>query len=138
VEAALELFLGAPERPRELRKLRASEQHEYDRENDQEVGTNDLANHHESFPWRCPRRLDPFGSLRAAVRFSVVNRFRQADVKVVRVSTYFKMLTARAMTSANVITEIADCESMVSLAHLVMGITSVGLNAVAFVNETYR
>jgi hypothetical protein len=48
------------------------------------------------------------------------------------------MLTARAMTSATVITEIADCVSIVSFAHLVMGITSVGLNAVAFVNDTYR
>jgi hypothetical protein len=53
-------------------------------------------------------------------------------------STYFKILTARAMTSATVITEMADCVSIVSFAHLVMGITSVGLKAVAFVNDTYR
>lgn len=49
---------------------------------------------------------------------------------------YRKMLTARAMTSTTVTTEIADCVSMVNLAHLVMGSVSVGLNAVAFVNET--
>jgi hypothetical protein len=53
-------------------------------------------------------------------------------------STYFKMLTARAMTSATVITEIADCVSMVSFVQRVRGITSVGLNAIAFVNDTYR
>ena len=49
---------------------------------------------------------------------------------------YFRMLTARAMTSATVITEITDCVSIVSFAQRVMGITSVGLNAIAFVNET--
>ncbi len=49
---------------------------------------------------------------------------------------YRKMLTARAMTSATVTIEIADCASIVSFAQRVMGMTSVGLNAVAFVNET--
>ena len=51
---------------------------------------------------------------------------------------YFKILTARAITSATVITEIADCVSMVNFAQRVRGITSVGLNAIAFVNDTYR
>ena len=46
------------------------------------------------------------------------------------------MLTARAMTSATVITEIADCTSIVSFVQRDIGITSVGLNAVAFVNDT--
>ena len=41
------------------------------------------------------------------------------------------MLTARAMTSATVITEMSDCTSIVSFAHRVMGIVSVGLNASA-------
>ena len=39
-------------------------------------------------------------------------------------------------TRGDALTEIADCVSMVNLAHLVMGSVSVGLNAVAFVNET--
>jgi hypothetical protein len=47
-----------------------------------------------------------------------------------------RMLTARAITSATVTTEIADCASIVTLAHWVMGMVSVGLNAVALVNET--
>src|SRR5437868_4122819 len=48
-------------------------------------------------------------------------------------SAYFKMLTARAMTSATVESEMADCDIMVSLAHLDNGRTSVGLKAVALV-----
>lgn len=48
---------------------------------------------------------------------------------------YLKMLTARATTSATVTSEITDCNSMVNLAQRVSGITSVGLNAVAFVKE---
>jgi hypothetical protein len=51
---------------------------------------------------------------------------------------YCKTLTARAMTSATVTTETADWVSIVNLAHLVIGMVSVGLKAVAFVNETYR
>ena len=51
---------------------------------------------------------------------------------------YLRMLTARAMTSATVISDTADCASMVSFAHRERGITSVGLNAVAFVNEKYK
>ena len=45
------------------------------------------------------------------------------------------MFTARAMTSATVINEIADWMSIVSLAYRDIGMTSVGLNAVAFVND---
>ena len=51
-------------------------------------------------------------------------------------ATYFRTLTARAMTNATVTSEIADCPSMVSFAHRDNGMTSVGLNAVAFVNDT--
>ena len=47
-----------------------------------------------------------------------------------------RMLTARATTSTRVTTEISDCVSIVSFAQRVMGITSVGLNAIAFVNDT--
>lgn len=43
------------------------------------------------------------------------------------------MLTARAMTR-----EITDWASMVSLAHRDSAITSVGLKAVALVNDRYR
>src|SRR2546430_10142625 len=48
-----------------------------------------------------------------------------------------RMLTARAMTSAKVITDTAHCASMVSFAHPDRCITSVGLKADAFVNEKY-
>jgi hypothetical protein len=47
-----------------------------------------------------------------------------------------RMLTARPATSTTVMTEIADSESISRLARLVSGIASVGLNAIAFVNET--
>ena len=46
---------------------------------------------------------------------------------------YFKMLTARATTSATVTMEMTDCRVMASLAHRDSGITSVGLNAEALV-----
>ena len=59
------------------------------------------------------------------------------NVSVVTVC-YFKMLTARAMTRATVTSETSDCASMVSLAHRDSGITSVGLKAVALVNDWYR
>lgn len=48
---------------------------------------------------------------------------------------YLRMLTARAMTKARVASEIRDCPSMVNLAHRDSGMTSVGLKAVALVNE---
>ena len=51
---------------------------------------------------------------------------------------YLKMLTARAVTSSTVMHEIADSESMSSLAQRLSGIASVGLKAIEFVNETYR
>ena len=49
-----------------------------------------------------------------------------------------RMLTARAATSSNVRIERPDCTSISSFAQRVSGIVSVGLNALAFVNETYR
>ena len=45
------------------------------------------------------------------------------------------MFTARAITSTPTASDTADWTSMVSLAHLASGITSVGLNAVALVND---
>jgi len=46
------------------------------------------------------------------------------------------MLTARAMTNAAVTRETADCSIIDSFAHRDSGIVSVGLNAVALVNDT--
>ena len=47
---------------------------------------------------------------------------------------YFRMLTARATTSATVMMEMTDCRVMASFAQRDSGITSVGLNADALVN----
>ena len=47
----------------------------------------------------------------------------------------YRMLTARAITSAPTPSDTADWTAIVSLAHRASGITSVGLNAVAFVND---
>ena len=51
---------------------------------------------------------------------------------------YKRQLTARAATRVIVNKEMADCTNINILAKWVSGITSVGLNAVAFVNATYR
>ncbi len=51
---------------------------------------------------------------------------------------YLRMFTARLNTSPTVISDASDCTSISILAHVVMGIVSVGLNAVALVNERYR
>ena len=52
--------------------------------------------------------------------------------------TYLRMLTARAMTRAAMTSETRAWTSMVSFAHRVNGMVSVGLNAVALVNDRYR
>ncbi len=49
-----------------------------------------------------------------------------------------RMLTARAATSAMVSSEASACVSMSVLAAGVSGSVSVGLKAVAFVDDTYR
>ena len=54
------------------------------------------------------------------------------------VCTYCNMLTARATTSPIVSSEVSDCRLIRIFANGVKGIVSVGLNAVAFVNDTYR
>ena len=51
---------------------------------------------------------------------------------------HFKRLTARAMTRPSVTRAMADCRSINILAHTARGMASVGLNAVALVNDTYR
>jgi hypothetical protein len=45
------------------------------------------------------------------------------------------MFTALAITITTVASETADWASMVSFIHIVMGMTSVGLNALALVND---
>ncbi len=48
------------------------------------------------------------------------------------------MLTARATTSPIVSSDTSACIAISSFAALDNGIVSVGLNAVALVNDTYR
>ena len=55
-----------------------------------------------------------------------------------RAACQCRMFTARAITSAPRTSDTADCTRKVSLAHRARGMTSVGLNAVAFVKEVYR
>jgi hypothetical protein len=55
--------------------------------------------------------------------------------RVQRVPRYLKMLTARAATSSTVIAETEDSTSIITFARRLNGIASVGLNAIAFVNE---
>lgn len=55
-----------------------------------------------------------------------------------RAGVYLKSPTAREITSAMVTSEMQDCASIVSFAHRASGITSVGLKAVALVNDMYR
>ena len=52
--------------------------------------------------------------------------------------SYWRMLTARATTSATVTIEMADWSVIASFAQRDSGITSVGLNAAALVNARYR
>jgi len=51
-------------------------------------------------------------------------------------SGQLRMLTAREITRATVSSEASDCSIISSFAHGVSGMVSVGLNAVALVNET--
>jgi hypothetical protein len=47
------------------------------------------------------------------------------------------MFTARAATNSTVVAEIADSTSIIIFTRRVSGIASVGLKAIALVNETY-
>ena len=51
---------------------------------------------------------------------------------------YLRMLTALAITSATRHSETLDWSIIVSFAQRAIGRVSVGLNAVAFVNDRYR
>ena len=48
------------------------------------------------------------------------------------------MLTARAMTRPTIVNEINACDAMATFAQWAIGMVSVGLNAFAVVNATYR
>ena len=56
----------------------------------------------------------------------------------VRRGAYWNRLTTRAMIRPTIANEISACEPIAILAHGTMGIVSVGLNALAVVNPTYR
>ena len=51
---------------------------------------------------------------------------------------YVNTFTALAITSPSTVREMSDCNAMVSLAHAVTGMTSVGLNAVLVVIPKMR
>jgi hypothetical protein len=57
---------------------------------------------------------------------------------VVMPDRYENTFTALAITSPKTISEISDCSAIVSFAHGVMGMTSVGLNAVLVVSPSMR
>ena len=58
--------------------------------------------------------------------------------ELMAVGSQDRTLTARAATSTTVRREVIDWRVIKILAHGVIGMVSVGLNAVAFVNATYR
>ena len=53
-------------------------------------------------------------------------------------AVYVNTFTALAITSPITVSEMSDCNAMVSFAHAVMGITSVGLKAVLVVTPRMR
>jgi hypothetical protein len=57
---------------------------------------------------------------------------------VLEAGGYFRMLTARAMTSTPTRSATPDWTAIVHFDHRASGITSVGLKAVAFVKDKYR
>jgi len=76
----------------------------------------------------------------AALRIGRVTRGRvtRRPRAVCGARCYRRMLTARAMTRTTVTIDTADCSSMAVFAHRDSGMTSVGLNAAALVNDRYR
>ena len=67
-------------------------------------------------------------------------RYRRCDQTWTNHSTagYFKMFTARATTNNAITSDIASSTIISSLAQDLIAETSVGLNAVAVVNERWR
>ena len=82
--------------------------------------------------WPCCGRQRRSGSALAEL---VVQRAGSAVDGEAR-RRHFKMLTARAITSAAVTREMPDCAVIASFAQRDNGIESVGLKAAAFVNDT--
>jgi hypothetical protein len=68
----------------------------------------------------------------------VVRRVLAKPTGVTSVAGYLRMLTARETTRMATSREIASSAIIMSLAHGLMAETSVGLNAVAVLNERYR
>jgi hypothetical protein len=90
---------------------------------------------------RCPRspsgRLHPSGDPRFALE-----ELECAEITVPVGASgcgdQMRALTARAMISTTMLSDTADWSIIVNLAHRDSGRTSVGLNAVALVNDRYR
>lgn len=78
--------------------------------------------------WGPRRRL-------ARARASCSTPVRSYEAVSVLQDGYLRMLTARAMTRATVTRDTADCSIMAIFAQRDSGITSVGLKAVALVND---
>lgn len=72
----------------------------------------------------------PFGDRRRVVRVDPIHAHPARR-------DYLRMFTARAMTSAAVTNETDACSIIANFAHRDNGIVSVGLKAVALVNDTY-
>jgi hypothetical protein len=62
---------------------------------------------------------------------------RGCPVWIIARNSQRRMFTARAATNSTVVAEIADSASIIIFTRRVSGIASVGLNAMALVNETY-
>ncbi len=78
----------------------------------------------------------PASALNTTIRISPA--ISGTHVTGVGVGCYLRMLTARATTRATVTIETAACTVMPIFAQRDNGITSVGLNAAALVNDRYR
>ena len=63
---------------------------------------------------------------------------RSALQNSIEIAGYFRMLTARAITSPRISSETAAWIAIASFAQRASGMTSVGLNAVALVKPRYR
>lgn len=87
-----------------------------------------------------PRRHDDAGLIPGPIPFLAPRPPRPSSSSSLadRPTLYLKSPTAREMTSAITIREIADCTIIVIFAQRASGIVSVGLNEHALVNETYR
>ena len=74
----------------------------------------------------------------AGVRAPGAEGLRLGAGRVRRSDVYWKRLTTRARTRPTIANEISAWVPMATFAHGTIGIVSVGLNALAVVNPTYR